>query len=101
MTCTFFGHKNAPKEKEPTLKSALIDLIENKNVGTFYVGNNGSFDNMVISLLSELSSTYPIKYYVVLAYMPNKNYAIQSKRFCPKVSKPYRLGLQYHSGTNG
>ena len=32
MVCTFFGHKDTPKEIEPTLRSTLIDLIENKNV---------------------------------------------------------------------
>ena len=38
MVCTFFGHKDTPKEIEPTLRSTLIDLIENKNVNVFYVG---------------------------------------------------------------
>lgn len=47
LTCTFFGHKDTPKEIEPILRSALVDLIENKNVLKFYVGNNGSFDHMV------------------------------------------------------
>ena len=42
MVCTFFGHKDTPKEIEPTLRSALIELIENKNVTVFYVGNVSS-----------------------------------------------------------
>ena len=70
MVCTFFGHKDTPKEIEPTLRSTLIDLIENKNVTTFYVGNNGNFDTMVHSQLEDLSQSYPIKYSVVLAYLP-------------------------------
>ena len=72
MTCTFFGHKDTPKETALTLQLILIDLIENKNVDTFYVGNNGNFDNMVYSVLSKLILTYPIKYYIVLAYIPKK-----------------------------
>ena len=72
MTCTFFGHKDTPKETEPTLRSTLTDLIINKDVNVFYVGNNGNFDNMVSAILSELSLTYPIKYYIVLAYLPKK-----------------------------
>ena len=72
MVCTFFGHKDAPKEIEPTLRSTLIDLIENKNVNVFYVGNNGNFDTMVRRQLEDLSQTYPITYSVVLAYLPTE-----------------------------
>ena len=70
MTVTFFGHRDAPKEIEPTLRTTLIDLIENKNVTVFYVGNNGNFDIMVHRQLEDLSRTYPITYNVVLAYLP-------------------------------
>ena len=72
MVCTFFGHKDTPKEIEPTLRSTLIDLIENKNVNVFYVGNNGNFDTMVRHQLEDLSKTYPITYSVVLAYLPTE-----------------------------
>lgn len=72
MVCTFFGHKDTPKEIEPTLRSTLIDLIENKNVNVFYVGNNGNFDTMVRRQLEDLSQTYPITYNVVLAYLPTE-----------------------------
>jgi len=37
MTCTFFGHRTVPKEIEPTLRSTLLDLIENYDVKLFYV----------------------------------------------------------------
>ena len=72
MTCTFFGHRRVPEEIEPTLRSTLIDLIENHDVKLFYVGNNGEFDAMVLRQLRDLSKTYPITYHVVLAYMPKK-----------------------------
>ena len=72
MVCTFFGHKDTPKEIEPTLRSTLIDLIENKNVTVFYVGNNGNFDTMVRRQLEDLSQTYPITYSIVLAYLPTE-----------------------------
>ena len=72
-TVTFFGHRDTPKETEPALRLTLIDLIENKNATVFYVGNHGNFDAMVRRQLEDLSKTYPIKYYVVLAYMPGKN----------------------------
>ena len=72
MTVTFFGHKDTPKEIEPTLRATLIDLIENYNATMFYVGNNGSFDTMVRRQLEELSQVYSITYNVVLAYIPTK-----------------------------
>lgn len=72
MICTFFGHKDTPKETEPTLRSTLINLIENSNADVFYIGNNGSFDMMVRRQLEELSHIYPIAYSVVLAYLPTE-----------------------------
>ena len=73
MVCCFFGHRDTPKEIKPTLKQVLVDLIQNKNVNTFYVGNYGNFDILVRQTLKELSEIYPIKYYVVLAYIPKKD----------------------------
>ena len=72
MTCTFFGHRYVPQKIEPTLRSTLIDLIELHGVDLFYVGNHGEFDAMVRRVLRQLSTKYPIKYHVVLAYMPEK-----------------------------
>lgn len=73
LTCTFFGHRDTPKEIEPTLRSTLIDLIENKKVVKFYVGNHGNFDCMVKRCLVELKEIYSIDYYEVIAYLPVKN----------------------------
>ncbi len=72
MICSFFGHKDTPKEIEPTLRTTLIDLIENHGATVFYVGNNGNFDIMVRRQLEDLSKTYLINYSVVLAYLPGK-----------------------------
>lgn len=72
MTVTFFGHKDTPKNIEPTLRTTLVDLIENKNATVFYVGNNDNFDTMVRRQLENLSQTYPITYNIVLAYIPTK-----------------------------
>lgn len=74
MKCTFFGHSNTPKEIQPKLEIVLIDLINNHNVDTFYVGNHGNFDFIVRITLEKLKLNYPnIKYVIVLAYMPNEN----------------------------
>ena len=74
MVCTFFGHGDTSKEIEPTLRSTLIDLIENKNIDLFYVGNHGNFDRMVKSIVKDLKGIYPhIDYAVVIAYTPTNN----------------------------
>lgn len=73
MICTFFGHRDAPNKIEPTLRSALVDMIENYGVDKFYVGNNGNFDALVLKQLRDLSKIYSITFYVVLAYMPEDN----------------------------
>lgn len=74
MTVSFIGHRDTPQNIKGVLRNLLIDLIERHNATTFYVGNQGSFDNIVISVLRELKSLYPnIDYAVVIAYMPREN----------------------------
>ncbi len=101
MICTFFGHKDTPKEIEPTLRSTLIDLIENKNVNIFYVGNNGNFDTMVHHQLEDLSQTYPITYSVVLAYLPGKKneYDDYTNTILPEgiETVPKRFAISYRN----
>lgn len=73
MRCAFFGHRDAPFEIRDKLKETVINLIEERGVDVFYVGNNGNFDRMALSVLKELSEMYPqIDYYVVYAYLPEK-----------------------------
>ncbi len=76
MICTFFGHKDSPDSIEATVRFFIEDLILNKSVNIFYVGNNGKFDNMVNCILKELSQKYPIKHWIVLAYMPSSKQEI-------------------------
>ena len=101
MICTFFGHKDTPKEIEPILRSTLIDLIENKNVNVFYVGNNGSYDTMVRRQLEGLSQTYPITYSVVLAYLPTKKseYEDYTNTILPEgiETAPKRFAISYRN----
>ena len=71
--CTFFGHRDCPETIKPRLREVLVDLIANKGVDTFYVGNQGRFDGIVRSVLRELEQEHPeIHYAVVLAHMPGK-----------------------------
>lgn len=72
MTCIFFGHSNTALEIRDKLKATLIDLIENRSVDLFYVGDKGNFDRLALSVLREIGAVYPIRYYVVLAYLPKE-----------------------------
>ena len=72
-TCTFFGHRECPSTVKPRLRETIVGLIEQHGVDTFYVGNKGSFDRMVRSVLRELTAVYPqIRYAVVLERMPEQ-----------------------------
>ena len=69
--CTFFGHRDCPMHIQPYLNSALVELIENFSVDTFYIGNQGNFDRLASVSLQNLSQKYThIKYTVVFAYPP-------------------------------
>ena len=57
---------------QPQLQEVLLDLIENNGVDLFYVGNHGQFDSLVRRTLRNLSRKYPIRYYIVQAYVPTK-----------------------------
>ncbi len=73
MICTFFGHRDSPDKIRDKLRETVVKLIEERDVTKFYVGNNGNFDRMALSVLKELSGVYPqINYYVVHAYLPEK-----------------------------
>lgn len=99
MSCTFFGHADAPKEIEPKLISTLTDLIENKNVNTFYVGNNGNFDKMVQNVLFELSNKYKINCFIVLAYLPDNKTDCKLKTLFPEgiELKPPKFAISYRN----
>ena len=74
MKCAFFGHRDAPSELRGKLRETVVKLIEERGVTEFYMGNNGYFDRMALSVLKELSEVYPqVDYYVVYAYLPEKD----------------------------
>lgn len=74
MICAFFGHKDSPESVKPLLEAAIRNIIEHYPDTTFYVGHNGNFDRMVLSVLKKLSAEVPeISFVVILAYLPSGN----------------------------
>ena len=73
MTATFFGHRDSPPEVEIPLRKILDDLIRNRGVRRFYVGDQGRFDKLVLRILSEYQkANADICVEKVLAYLPEK-----------------------------
>lgn len=100
MVCAFFGHRDAPIEIRDKLKKTIISLIEERDVTEFYVGNNGNFDRMALSVLKELSEMYPqIDYYVVYAYLPEKGGEDFERTIYPEgiETVPKRFAIDYRN----
>ena len=98
--CTFLGHKDCPFSIKPKLYYVLEDLIKNKNVTTFYVGNHGNFDNITSSVLFELKNKYKhIQYNIVLAYLPtNSNNIINSTIYPEGIETvPKRFAISWRN----
>ena len=71
MIATFFGHRDCLPDIIPKLERTIHELILQKSVDLFYVGNQGMFDGYIQSILRECKERYPqIRYYVVLPYLP-------------------------------
>ena len=87
MTCTFFGHRICPESIKTPLRATIVDLIENKGVFDFYVGNQGDFDRQVREILSQLKEIYPqIRYSVVLAYLPQRDKIPENSVFPEEIA---------------
>jgi len=99
-TCTFFGHRDCPDSVKPELLAAIENLITEKNVRTFYVGNHGNFDRLTASLLRDLSARRTdVKYYVVLAYLPTKAYNESHESIFPEGIEdvPRRFAIDFRN----
>ena len=75
-SCTFFGHGDCPDSIRPAVAKAIMQMVLQHKVDFFYVGNQGRFDQIVLSELRVLKSLDEIKdlfnYAVVLPYVPTK-----------------------------
>jgi uncharacterized phage-like protein YoqJ len=71
--CTFFGYCDCSESVQSKLRTVLVELIEYCGVNQFYVGQQGTFDAMVLDILQKLASEYPyIRYDVVSEKLPSK-----------------------------
>lgn len=98
--CTFFGHHDCSSSIKPKLREVLIDLIENQSVDMFYVGKNGTFDEIVRSVLRDLVLVFPqIHYAVVLERLPKKQDGDYSDTILPESIEevPPRFAISWRN----
>lgn len=99
MTCTFFGHRDCPDSVKEKLEDTIIKLIKHEGVDLFLVGNNGNFDNLVLSILRKCKNDFPhINYCVTLAYLPN-NRSFDYPTLYPEgiENVPKRFAISYRN----
>lgn len=100
MICTFIGHRDTPDTVREILHKTVEKLIKERNVTKFYVGNNGNFDRLALSVLKELSKEFPhIEYYVVYAYLPQNNDENYLHTIYPEgiENKPKRFAIDFRN----
>lgn len=98
MVCAFFGHRDTPESIKEDLRRAILRAIK-EGVDTFYVGNQGKFDYMVRNVLRDLKNVYPfVKYWVVLAYMPQKEEECEDTIYPEGIETvPVKFAIEYRN----
>ena len=98
-TCTFIGHHDCSNEVIEELYKRIEYLIINKNVDTFYIGNNGNFDYYVYKVLCKLEKLYNIEIIILLAYINRKKddvYYDYNKTVFPDILEKVPLKFAIH-----
>lgn len=100
MVCTFFGHRDAPEEAKRSLEIVVENLINQKGVDLFYVGNQGKFDQIVWKVLVQMREKYShIRCFKVLAYFPIKRIEDEEDSIYPEglESKPLKFAISHRN----
>ena len=69
----------------------------------FYIGNHGEFDAKARRIVKELSAQYPITYFTVLAYMPERIDAVDHADYSDTIlpdgieTVPRRFAIEYRN----
>ncbi|MBQ7118325.1 MAG: hypothetical protein IJN88_08960 [Clostridia bacterium] len=85
--CTLLGDRDTPDSMWKNIEAAVTLMIRNFNVDFFYIGHEGSFDEMAETILFNLCSEYPhVGYNVVLSVSSDTHFSpleIYEKNLCP------------------
>lgn len=78
--CTFAGHSIISDDIEDCLFQAVCDLIENKSVTAFYVGNHGNFDGMSAGAVRRAKRKYNDKNIKLILVYPKLNTTLSNNK---------------------
>ncbi len=99
--CAFIGHRDCFPSMYETLFKTIKTLIVGKDILTFYVGCNGSFDFLVRKALDELKKEFQdLNYYIVISYLHEaKNFPDQNNTLYPEgiESTPYKYAILWRN----
>lgn len=72
-TCCFFGHRDISDPISDLVYEKICDLIENKNISTFIVGDYGHFDKICASMVRKAKKSYKhIRLILIRPYFSNE-----------------------------
>ena len=95
--CVFFGHRDCPETVKETLSAAIEGLIQ-QGADTFYVGDNGQFDRLVLAALRVAQATHPhIRYAVVLSRLPTAPLTVPTLVPEGVEAAPPRFAIDYRN----
>ncbi len=79
-SCCFFVHRDTPENIKPKLTETITKLTDEIGISYFYVGYQGGFDSLVLSVLKEPAISNPkLRYSIVLAYLPTDHSAVRDE----------------------
>lgn len=74
MTCCFFGHHDCSDAVKSLIRQKIVEIYEKNPDTVFYVGNQGRFDALVLSVFKDmLRKGMEPDFCIVLAYHPDKS----------------------------
>ncbi len=76
--CTFAGHGNAPDTLKSELITVVTNLVVNKGVNTFYIGNHGRFDALSASAVRMVKQNH--KYVKLILVLPKMSLTIEKNK---------------------
>lgn len=78
--CTFAGHSTAPDCIKEELIDCIEDLVKNKNVTTFFVGNHGNFDAISASAVRTVKRKFQNISIKLVLVIPKMNTTITNQK---------------------
>lgn len=73
-SCTFLWDGDCPDGMETILRKVIVDLIKNKDIDYFLVGDEGEWNHLVHKILWELQPYYfNFRYHIIIGCMVDEN----------------------------